>query len=291
MLTLHGKVGKNVLVGCGTVLTDSSSEIGWGATIGSGDVTLDGRIGRDLLVASGRLQLDGYVGGNVKIHTSDEGSVGSNAEVKGKFEFEGPKEPDVRSGAKLASAPEVTIQKKEFDTFAGFSWWHKALAWGASFLFGLVLMLIAPGFFGETVRNANRYGASIGIGFLLVFGIPIAAIIACITIVGLAVGISTFFIYLIFFNGGKVFVAVWLGRMLLGKGGYAGVSASAGEFAWKTPEAVGQLALGLLVIYGMRVIPYVGIWTAIAVVCWGLGAVGITLYGKIANRHAVVAAA
>ncbi|HUK30037.1 MAG TPA: hypothetical protein VLV89_02925 [Candidatus Acidoferrum sp.] len=287
MLTLHGKVGKNILVGCGTVLADSSSEIGWGATIGAGDVTLAGHIGRDLLVGAGRVQMDGFVGGNVKMQASEAGEFGSNSQVQGKIEYEGPKQPDVASGAKLASAPVVTIRKKEMDTFAGFSWWHKALAWGASFVFGLVLMLLAPGFFKETVESANRYGASVGIGFLLVFGIPIAAIIACITIVGLAVGISTLFIYLIFFNGAKVFVAVWLGRMLLGKGGYAGISASAGGFAWKTSEAVGQLALGLLVIYGLRLIPYAGIWTAILVVCWGLGAVGITLYRKIANRNAV----
>ncbi len=291
VLTLHGKVGKNVLVGCGTVLTDSSSEIGWGATIGAGDVTLDGRIGRDLMVAAGHVQLDGFVGGNVRIHTSEEGMIGSSAQVQGRIDYDGPKPPEVTSGAKLASAPVVTITKREMDTFAGFSWWHKALAWGASFVFGLVLMLIAPGFFSDSVRSANRYGASIGIGFLLVFGIPIAAIIACITVVGLSVGISTLFLYAIFMNGGKVFVAVWLGRMLLGKGGYAGASASAGEFVWKTPEAVGQLALGLLVIYGLRVIPYAGFWVAVVVTCWGLGAVGLTLYGKIANRHAMVAAA
>jgi cytoskeletal protein CcmA (bactofilin family) len=291
MLTLHGKIGKNVLVGCGTVLMDSSSEVGWGATIGGGEITLDGRIGRDLLVAGGHLQIDGYIGGNVDAHASDSGNFGPDTQVLGKIKYEGPKQPDVASGAKLASAPVVTIKKREVDTFSGFSWWNKALAWGASFIFGLLLMLIAPGFFSNTVQATNRYGVSIGVGLLLMVGIPFAAALACATVVGLAVGISTILLYIIFLYGSKVFVAVWLGRMLLGKGGYAGNSADTGKSTWKTPEAVGQLALGLLVLYGLRIIPYAGFWVTLLVIVWGLGAVGMTLYGKIANRNAAVALA
>ncbi len=291
LLILHGKVAKNVLVGCGNVTADSSSEIGWGATIASSDVTLDGRIGRDVLAGVGRLQLDGFVGGNVKVQASEGFDLGSNAKVQGQIEYTGPKEPEIESGAKLASAPVVTIKKREVDVYSGYSWWHKALAWGASFVFGLVLMLIAPGFFSDTVRNANRYGASIGIGMLLVVGVLFAAVLACVTVVGLSVGISTLLLYVISLYGSKVFVATWLGRMLLGKGGYAGLYASTGKSTWKTAEAVGQMAIGLLVLYGVRIIPYAGFWVALAVTFWGLGALGLTLYGRIANRNAVEATA
>jgi hypothetical protein len=291
MFTLHGKIGKNLMLGAGNATTDSTSEIGWSVTVGGGDVTLDGKIGRDILGAVGRMHMGGSVGGDIKLQANEGFDIGSSAQVLGKIVYQGPKPPDIASGAKLASAPEVTIKTRKLDVYSGFSWWHRALAWGASFVFGLVLMLIAPKFFSETVQNANRYGASIGIGLLLIVGIPFAAVLACITVVGLSVGISTAMLFVIFIYGGKVFVATWLGRMMLGKGGYAGFYASTGERTWKTSEAVGQLALGLLVIYGLRVIPYAGFWVTLAVTVWALGALGLTVYSMMANRSKVAAAA
>jgi cytoskeletal protein CcmA (bactofilin family) len=291
MLNLHGKIGKNLMAGCGGVLADSTSEIGWGATIGSGDVTLDGKIGRDILAGVGHMHLGGSVGGSVTLEVGQTFDIGSSAQVKGKIKYEAPKEADIASGAQLASAPEFTLRKRETDTYSGSSWWHRALAWGASFVFGLMLMLLAPKFFSDTVQNTNRYGASIGIGLLLIAGILIAAVLACITVVGLSVGLTTLMLYVISIYASKLFVATWLGRMLLGKGGYAGFYASAGKATWKTSEAVGQMALGLVVIYGLRMIPYVGFWVALAVTFWGLGALGITLYGKIGRRGVVEAVA
>jgi cytoskeletal protein CcmA (bactofilin family) len=285
MLTIHGKIGKSLMAGCGSVLMDSTSEIGWGATIGSGEVTLDGKIGRDVLGAVARMHLGGTVGGSVTVQASKGFEIGSSAQVQGKIKYEGPIQPDVASGAKLASAPEVTIKRREMGTYSGYSWWHRALAWGASFVFGLVFMLIVPGFFSDTVNNANRYGASIGIGLLLIVGVLFAAILACVTVVGLSVGISTLMLYAISIYGAKVFVATWLGRILLGKGGYAGFYASTGKATWKTSEAVGQMALGLIVIYGLRMIPYAGFWVTLGVTFWGLGALGLTLYKKISTRN------
>jgi cytoskeletal protein CcmA (bactofilin family) len=288
MLTIHGKIGKSLMAGCGSVLADSSSEIGWGATIASTEVTLDGKIGRDVLGAVGRMNLGGIVGGSVTVQASRAFEISSSAQVQGKIKYEGPMQPDVASGAKLANAPEVTIKRREMDTYSGYSWWHRALAWGASFVFGLVFMLLVPGFFNETVNSANRYGASIGIGLLLIVGILFAAILACVTVVGLSVGISTLVLYAISIYGAKVFVATWLGRILLGKGGYAGFYASTGKATWKTSEAVGQMALGLVVIYGLRMIPYAGFWVTLGVTFWGLGALGLTLYKKISTRNMAV---
>jgi cytoskeletal protein CcmA (bactofilin family) len=288
---LSGKVGRSMLVGTGTLTANPSSEVAWGLTFGAGNVFLNGRIGRDILGGGGHINLNGYVGGNIRLHGDAPVDIGSSTEVLGKIEVKGPKPPEIASGAKLASAPVFTLVKRDTDTFSSFSWWHKLLAWGASFVFGLVLVLLVPAFFDDTVRTANRFGVSLGVGLLLLAGIPLAALLACITIVGLSVGIPTIFLYLLLIYGGKVFVAAWLGRMLMGKDGFAGVMIGiGGQRVIKTPAILGHLAVGLAILYALRMIPYIGGWITFAVVVWGLGAVGVTVFKRLSSRSAPVTA-
>ena len=58
----------------------------------------------------------------------------------------------------------------------------------------MILLSLMPRFSIETIQAAERYGAALGLGVLVFFGVGIAAVIACITVVGLLVGISTLFL-------------------------------------------------------------------------------------------------
>lgn len=100
---------------------------------------------------------------------------------------------------------------------------------------------------------------------LFLIATPIAAIIVCITIVGLGVGISTLLLYLIAIYSAQVYVGSWLGERILGSG--VGVGA-----------ALGRLALGLLLLRAVGMLPYVGHLISFFVVAWGLGAMVLALY-------------
>jgi hypothetical protein len=107
--------------------------------------------------------------------------------------------------------------------------------------------------------------AAIGFGLLFLFATPIAAIIVCVTIVGLGVGISTLLLYLIAIYSAQVYVGSWLGEKILG----SGVGVGAG---------LGRLALGLLLLRAVGMLPYVGHWISFLVVAWGMGAMVMALY-------------
>jgi hypothetical protein len=116
-------------------------------------------------------------------------------------------------------------------------------------------------------------------------------VLVCFTIVGLAVGISTFLLYLIASYASKMFVATWLGQKISPKA-FAGVVA--GEKRWPSATRgamIGQMALGLLIIYALRMIPYVGIGTALLAEVWGFGALCLTLYRRIHPATAELVAA
>jgi hypothetical protein len=144
-------------------------------------------------------------------------------------------------------------------------YWHQVLLWGASFVFGLVVLLLAPGFFFDAERACGKTAQAVGFGLLFLFATPIAAIILCVTIVGLGVGISTLFLYFIAIYSAQVFVGSWLGERILGSG--VGVG-----------SGLGRLALGLLLLRAVGMLPYVGHWISFLVVAWGLGAMVLALY-------------
>ena len=124
---------------------------------------------------------------------------------------------------------------------------HQVLKWGASFLFGLALLFLMPGFFFDAVSACNKTAAAIGFGVLFLIATPIAAIIVCITVVGLGVGISAILLWMICIYAAQVFVGAWLGEKILGAG--TGVGA-----------AIGRLALGLAIMRVLGMLPFLGGW-------------------------------
>ena len=109
--------------------------------------------------------------------------------------FEGGEEAQVSSGAKLAFPVEYhKLERKPKYMEGHYYVWQ--VIWIACFvLFGLVLFVRDAGVFREAVTQSERYGACMGLGVLVFFGAPIAALIACVTVVGLFVGVSAFFLW------------------------------------------------------------------------------------------------
>jgi cytoskeletal protein CcmA (bactofilin family) len=265
-LRLNGSVEKNVMAWAGELDLAEKSNVGGTLTAGTGNAELNGHVTGDVLAAGGNFDVNGSLDHNA-VFRAGTLSIGPSAGIKGHTKFEGDSEATISAGAKLASPIEFTLKKHEHgpNYSSPRFYWHQILLWGASFVFGLVLLLLAPGFFFDVERACGKSAQAIGFGLLFLFATPIAAIIVCITIVGLGVGISTLFLYFIAIYSTQVFVGSWLGEKLLGSG--AGVGAG-----------LGRLAVGLVILRAVGILPYVGHWISFVVVVWGLGAIVLALY-------------
>jgi cytoskeletal protein CcmA (bactofilin family) len=264
---INSNVGKNVMVFGGEMNLRDTANVGGTITLFTGDTALSGHVAGDLLGFGGNFDINGVLGHDAKIH-ADTLSIGANAEIKGQTKFEGSREAEVSLSAKLGS-PVVFTQKKrshETDYTSARFYWHQTLLWGASFVFGLVVLLLAPGFFFDAERACKKAAQSIGLGLLFFFATPIVAIIVCITIVGLGVGISTLLLWIIAVYAAQVFVGSWLGERILGEG--IGVG-----------PALGRLALGLLILRAVHMLPHIGgLIIFFVVIPWGIGAMVLALY-------------
>jgi len=68
---------------------------------------------------------------------------------------------------------------------------------------------------GGEIGGALRRGR--GLGVLVLFGVPIAACIACITVVGLFIGISTLFLWYASLYFAQIIVGAVIGQWLMGR--------------------------------------------------------------------------
>lgn len=298
VLSIHGKVGKNILGFVGTMTTDPQSEIGWRLDGYVAELSLDGKIGRGISAHTGQAELNGFVGGDVSLKAKEYLHVGPQAQLQGKVDYTGPIQPVVAEGSKLANPINVNIEAGSESPdyiYSGMSLWHKILYWGASFTFGLVLLFVAPGFFSETVQTADRFGMSLGVGAMVLIATPVIAFLVCLTVVGLAVGISSILLWIIGIYASKIFFCAWLGKGIVNwvksvTGGSSQTEPKVFARAAVSGAAIGHLALGLAVLYAIRAVPYVGFLLVIASVFWGFGAMAITLFNRMRPSPVAIAA-
>jgi hypothetical protein len=129
------------------------------------------------------------------------------------------------------------------------------------------LFQLMPQFAADAVASAERYGASFGLGVLVFFGVPIAALIACVTVVGLFVGLSAFFVWYAALYFAQVIVGAVVGQWLMGR-------------TRETWPLIGRMAVGIIIVRLATVIPGVGGWIKFGVILWGIGAISLALYDR-----------
>jgi len=274
LTTLAGRVTKNVSSFSQTFELDSRSEIGGSLMFFTAMGTLDGRVGRDLIGFGAEHRLDGFIGGSATLK-GERLTIGPSAEIAGKTKFTGEKQPSVSERAKLGSPIEVTIVTRRPNYANPSYYWRQTLRWGAAFMLGLVVALLMPGFLRETMREGDSYGLSLGAGVLALVVTPVAAVIACITIVGLAVGISGVLAWIVAIYASQVFVGAFIGQKLLGP-------------AETTGALVGRLAVGLLVVRVAGMLPYAGTLAWLIVIVFGLGLVTLAIVKRSRPEAAAI---
>jgi cytoskeletal protein CcmA (bactofilin family) len=265
-LTIRGTVAKNVLTFDEVVNVESGGKIGGSLTLFVETLNLEGLLGRDLFMFGKHLALSGKVEGAVKMK-GDFLSISSSAQVAGPIHFEGNKEPEVSPQAKLAFPVDYHKMEHKPRYMEGHYYVWQVIWLAAFVLFGLVLFQLMPRFASEAVASAERYGASFGLGVLVFFGVPIAAVIACVTVVGLFVGLSAFFIWYASLYFAQVIVGAMVGQWLMGR-------------AQGTWPLIGRMAVGIVIVRLATVVPGVGGWIKFGVILWGLGAISLALYNR-----------
>jgi anti-sigma factor RsiW len=265
---LQGAIGKNVTAFANSVDLVSKANVGGGMIVFAGEADLDGKMQRDLLGMIGRSDLEGVIGGQSWIRGGSL-TVASSADLRGPATFEGPQQPVVESGAKLASPirTELTQEMQRTRRSTARVVTRAIFGYGGALVVGVLLLVIFPGFFRATLREAGSIGLPIGVGALaLITGAFLLVLGILLLIVGIGAGVAGVMAYAPILYVAQVFVGTWLGNLIMGRPPDV------------TSAVVGRMAVGLLIIRVAGLIPFLGGLVWLAVFLWGTGAVLLGFY-------------
>jgi cytoskeletal protein CcmA (bactofilin family) len=232
-----------------------------GVVVASGDVRIAGRSDGDVIVFAGDALVSGRIDGDLVV-ASGQARLLPSAYVSGDVNY-GDEHPIVAGRAIVRG--EVTEKNWgdsiDFLPFAlGIGFW--LLMSGSALLLGCLLLLIAPRAADAIYeRSRRRIGPLIAIGIAVTICLPIAAVIASITIVGIPLGI-----------------AILLALLPLAAIAYVTAAWALGRRIVKEPRnRFLSFLAGLAILRLLALVPIVGGFVSLAAVVFGFGLIGAAI--------------
>jgi hypothetical protein len=261
------------------VVLSGPADVPAGAQVGDlvvfhGSSTVDGTVNGSLTAFDAPVTISGRVDGDVVVFNGRV-ELASGANVTG--DVVSRDDPVVASGASIGG----TTRRVQTDVnWQGFGW-AGALAWWlavsvSTLLVGLALLWLT-GRGATRIEDAGRtaVGASIGWGLLAFFGLPVLAIVALVTIVGIPLGLGLLAALALIYALGYTATGWIIGRRILGA-----------RTGW-----VVAFLLGWGILRALALIPIIGGLIWFVAVIFGLGALAVTIWrARSAGRVAPAAA-
>jgi len=263
--------GGDVTVGPATVITGGTSLTG-------GKIDFEGEARDYLQAAGGRVRIGGVVKGDVEVR-SDDLSIAPGTRIDGKLVYLGASPPEIPTDARIAggvehrSAPHRRAWDRAQDTARTAAGWAARIALFAGvFLAGAVYLGLFPGFAARAataIRTAPL--PSLGLGFALLFCVPVVGLILLLTIVGIPLALLLIPLYVLLLLLGWINAGAFVGHQAF---------AALGRDGPQEPPAVRFLALlaGLVVLWLLRQVPYVGGLVGFLALLLGIGALAVEIW-------------
>ncbi len=203
-------VDRNVTIAGGNVELDSAAVVARNGYLAGGNIQVKGTVQGALLASGGTVVLNGVVGRDVEIYAG-ELTLGPRAQIAGNLRYRVPARK-----VHIDPAARVSGTTTALPVRSGLGMFRLLLLLG--FLVGgAVVVALVPRFVSdaaEILREQPGRSALVGLGWMIL--IPIAIVIAAITIIGIPLALLTTAVYVALVYLGRVPLAIWLGRIVLG---------------------------------------------------------------------------
>jgi cytoskeletal protein CcmA (bactofilin family) len=270
-----GTVADDVVAAAGRIRIRPGFEIGGSALLAGGQIDIEGSIGGELVAAGGTVTVNGVVGGDVEL-SGERLVIGPRAKIGGDLSY---------AGRQIEIAPSAVIEGRRIQKpvksaeapqrVAAAAIGAMAVLVGVWALGGALAVVVAGAAFPGLMRRAaerieTRPLPTIGLGFLLMIGAPVAIALMFVTVVGIPTALLTLALYIAAAPLALAAVTHFLAEMArrrLSKGKAATPARPAARFGWSL------LALLALTLLGLT--PFVGGLVWLVAYVTGLGAVMI----------------
>lgn len=221
-------------------------------------IRIDSNISRNAYLGGTNVTINSIINGDVEV-SAENIVIGKEAEITGTLNYPENAKITIEETAKVAqkttykvdtSTSEKTFRSKLLDRLYAFI---------SMLLIGIILMALNKKAFAKIAKikkDVSTFAKNVGIGFVFLVVIPIAAIILLFTVVGVPISIISLLLYGIMIYLSVIPTAYYLGNAFLKD---------------KIKNEFGLFVVSLLTIYILRMIPGIGGLVTFISLCFGLG--------------------
>lgn len=269
-VVINGRVDGNVTTAGQLVSLGRQGEV-LGSMLGAAqDLTLLGPVGRGVRAYASALQLGGTVGGNVDADVATL-TVDPTARIVGRLTYSSEHAAAIPTEIAAGGVQFRQVERAEprgesrEDPFGGLFRFFALVSLLGSVILGVLLVHFLPGFTAGTAEQVRNHPlSSFGIGILALFVVPVAAVLVAFTLIGLPIS---------FLIGVGYALALYVGWLLLGLA-VGGLLVELVRRRATVPRIAPEwlVVLGLVVLFVLTSLPWVGGLAGFIALCVGLGA-------------------
>lgn len=264
-VSIQQPIGGDLVAVGGNILVSNKAMIGGDVAAGVGNLTLEAPVAGSLRLKGGMITINSKISGDVNVRATENLVFGPRAEVTGKIVYEGAREAVIKDGAKISAIAFTKMENRRGGKkFLGLLAIASLIKLVAVALAAWLLLHFMPRRVKFVVDSVHgNFWKNAGLGFVGAIVVPVAIIVALITVIGSYAAIA---------------VALWYGLALL-LGSLMTVIA-VGAYALKKLDSAEKplnwqaVVIGAVVYGILWFIPFVG---AIAGMILWLGTFGAML--------------
>ncbi len=271
-VTANSSVDRSALLVCGNCSVTGNVIINGSLMVAGANLEQSaGKVGRGFRFLGNRLFLNSEIANEAYVVADQEFLLGPHASISGELKYTGNSEAVLETGATVAGR--ILYQKTSQD--GSYPRFFRAKDFLASYqkikpvtdlfgilvsaIIGFVLLGLFPKAFEKVVKAIeNRPYASLGWGAVSFLMVPVAVILFALTIVGIPVSLVLLLVGYLAWVVAQYFAAFFIGRKIL-------LSKFGERRGW-------ALVLGLVLIYLLGLIPFVGTLLKLVLFLLSLGA-------------------
>ena len=267
-VTITGDIAGDLVITGGTVTIETTGAVGGDVLVAGGDVKIRGPVDGDVRGKVSNLQISEEIGGDVRVTVSTL-DLQTGARIDGDLKYTSADPADIATGVTVTGTRTHTESSQftpgnDIRSFL-FSPIFRLLV---ALFTGLVLILLLPraaAIVADGIRKAPA--STFVVGLIMLFVVPVVAVILLFTVIGIPVSIMLWVSYAILLYLSQIFLGLALGRLILPK-------------SWDmNGRGYNLLAmtLGVVFLAALRIIPVPYLSTVIAALTaiFGLGAIVI----------------
>jgi hypothetical protein len=285
-INIESTVGGELYASGGNITLSNAAAVADAVTLYGGNVNIEGKINGPLKVYAQKVVLNGEVARDVEIN-AEEIELGSRAKLGGALRYS--------SNALFKTAEGVTIGGKVTrgeamngrpDTHQDREWHGQMMGSGSSWVgsvAGFVVLLATSALFLLVFTVFSQRAAqgmratpwpALAAGLAVLLGTPVLAMLLCITLIGIPLGIALMMLFPLMLLMGWI-----VGVFSIAQRVQRAIQKEA-PTGTRT-ELIGFFALTLLLVLLLGSVPLIGSLILITILLLGTGACALELYGQV----------